>query len=189
MAATRHVLRLLQSSSVTRGRVLRRSSLVASNPRCPLPCRTLSIMSPSRRSASPLSSTTPKKSRGSHMESTAADPPELHPAQHQVGSSTEGKHDWKKRPPYRVHEPNEHFPVKLEGGCHCGTVRFQLSRAEPLDSKLCHCTTCQKQHAAPFQWAAIFHKYVSSASAVDVFTASNTHTSRQRRHQLHAWPS
>ncbi|KAF2402924.1 hypothetical protein EJ06DRAFT_472823 [Trichodelitschia bisporula] len=72
--------------------------------------------------------------------------------------TTEGINEWKKRPPYRIHEDNEKFPVKYEASCHCGKVKYQLSRQEPLDSKLCHCTTCQKQHAAPFQWAAIFHK-------------------------------
>lgn len=74
------------------------------------------------------------------------------------GQETEGVSEWKKRAPYRVHEPNEKFDVKYEANCHCGRVKYQLSRLEPLDSKLCHCTTCQTQHAAPFQWAAIFHK-------------------------------
>ncbi|KAG8628056.1 hypothetical protein KVT40_003929 [Elsinoe batatas] len=74
------------------------------------------------------------------------------------GDETEGISEWKKRAPYRVHDDNETFPVKYEANCHCGRVKYQLSRDEPLDSKLCHCTTCQTQHAAPFQWAAIFHK-------------------------------
>ena len=62
------------------------------------------------------------------------------------GEETEGMSEWKKRAPYRVHEPNEHFDVKYEANCHCGKVKYQLSREEPLDSKLCHCTTCQTQH-------------------------------------------
>lgn len=94
------------------------------------------------------------------------------------GTSTEGESEWKKRAPYKIHESNEDFPVKYEASCHCGKVKYQLKREEPLDSKLCHCTTCQTQHgkwspasfrilrlhdltiltAAPFQWAAIFHK-------------------------------
>lgn len=68
------------------------------------------------------------------------------------------KDRWKYRAPYRIHEKNESFDTKHEGECHCGKVKFQLSREAPLASKLCHCTTCQLQHAAPFQWAAIFHK-------------------------------
>jgi len=67
--------------------------------------------------------------------------------------------DWKKKPPYNVHDDNnEGFDVKWEGRCHCGKVKYQLSRDKPLDSKYCHCTTCQRLHGAPFQWAAIFHK-------------------------------
>jgi len=86
---------------------------------------------------------------------------------------------WKQRPPYRIHDNNDDFKTRYEASCHCGKVKYQLSREEPLDSKLCHCTTCQTQHgellhlsnhpsdpltegcasaAAPFQWAAIFHK-------------------------------
>ncbi|KAH6639101.1 Mss4-like protein [Boeremia exigua] len=74
------------------------------------------------------------------------------------GDETTGLSEWKTRPPYLVHDDGADFDVKLTANCHCGKVKFQLSRAEPLDSKLCHCTTCQVQHAAPFQWAAIFHK-------------------------------
>ncbi|KAK4501442.1 hypothetical protein PRZ48_007251 [Zasmidium cellare] len=70
----------------------------------------------------------------------------------------ENVEEWKKRAPYRIHESNEHFEARYEASCHCGKVQYELSREEPLDSKLCHCTTCQTQHAAPFQWAAIFHK-------------------------------
>lgn len=61
-------------------------------------------------------------------------------------NGTEGKDEWKKRPPYRIHEKNDKFDVKYEANCHCGRVKYQLSREEPLDSKLCHCTTCQTQH-------------------------------------------
>lgn len=65
------------------------------------------------------------------------------------GQETTGKSEWKQRPPYRVHEKNEDFDVKYEANCHCGKVQYQLSRREPLDSKLCHCTTCQTQHGKP----------------------------------------
>lgn len=53
---------------------------------------------------------------------------------------------WKFRAPYKVHENDENFPVRYEGSCHCGTVKYQLSREKPLDAKFCHCTTCQKIH-------------------------------------------
>jgi len=67
-------------------------------------------------------------------------------------------HAWKQRAPYRVHDSNESFKARYNGNCHCGRVKYELSREKPVGSKYCHCTTCQVQHAAPFQWAAIFHK-------------------------------
>lgn len=68
------------------------------------------------------------------------------PATEKHNQQTEGISEWKKRPPYLIHDANENFPVKYEANCHCGRVKYQLSREEPLDSKLCHCTTCQTQH-------------------------------------------
>jgi len=72
--------------------------------------------------------------------------------------NSENVAEWKNRAPYRIHDSNENFHALYDASCHCGKVKYQLSREKPLDSKLCHCTTCQTQHAAPFQWAAIFHK-------------------------------
>ncbi|CAF9904078.1 MAG: hypothetical protein HETSPECPRED_003348 [Heterodermia speciosa] len=71
----------------------------------------------------------------------------------------EGDHNqWKFRAPYKVHDNDPNFKTRYHASCHCGKVQYQLSREKPLDSKFCHCTTCQKLHGAPFQWAAIFHK-------------------------------
>lgn len=67
---------------------------------------------------------------------------------------TEGLSEWKKRAPYKIHESNEDFKVRYEASCHCGRVKYQLSREEPLDSKLCHCTTCQTQHGKSYTSAA-----------------------------------
>jgi len=76
--------------------------------------------------------------------------------QFQAGSS---EHDeWKHREPYKIHGNDEDFDARWKGGCHCGRVKYELSREVPLDAKYCHCTTCQRLHGAPFQWAAIFHK-------------------------------
>ncbi|KAJ9627405.1 hypothetical protein H2204_009816 [Knufia peltigerae] len=81
------------------------------------------------------------------------------PHQFQSGDTTHRKEDqWKHREPYRVHDNAEDFEVKWEGSCHCGRVTYQLSRDKPLAAKYCHCTTCQRLHGSPFQWAAIFHK-------------------------------
>jgi len=66
--------------------------------------------------------------------------------------------EWRFRAPYSVHANDGSFQALYEGGCHCGRIRYQLSREMPLQAKFCHCTTCQVLHGAPFQWAAIFHK-------------------------------
>lgn len=46
------------------------------------------------------------------------------------------KEQWKYRAPYRIHEKDNGFDVKYEAKCHCGQVRYQLSREKPLGSKL-----------------------------------------------------
>jgi hypothetical protein len=61
-----------------------------------------------------------------------------------------GLNDWKTKAPYKLHDSNEHFEARYEAACHCGKVEYELSREEPLDSKLCHCTTCQTQHGMSY---------------------------------------
>jgi hypothetical protein len=73
-------------------------------------------------------------------------------------SSSSSLDDWKQRPPYEIHRSSDSFNAVWNGSCHCGKTRYQLSRKTPLASKYCHCTTCQRLHGSPFQWAAIFHK-------------------------------
>lgn len=98
-------------------------------------------------------------SNGNHVEKPSETQPKSEAHQHQAGSTTHRDLDeWKHREPYRIHQSGEKFPVKWRGGCHCGRVKFQLSRERPLVSKYCHCTTCQRLHGAPFQWSTIFHK-------------------------------
>jgi hypothetical protein len=47
--------------------------------------------------------------------------------------------------------------VKYRAQCFCGAVKLEV-RADPVDSKICHCRQCQSLHGAPFQWAVIFEK-------------------------------
>lgn len=56
------------------------------------------------------------------------------------------ENEWKLRAPYKIHEDNIDFDVKLEAHCHCGRVHYQLKRDKPVDAKYCHCTTCQRLH-------------------------------------------
>lgn len=65
--------------------------------------------------------------------------------------STEGEfNQWKHRAPYRVHDNDPNFHARYEASCHCGKIRYQLSREKPLDAKYCHCTTCQKLHGTEY---------------------------------------
>jgi hypothetical protein len=108
----------------------------------------------------------------------------------QAQEDSTGLNDWKTKAPYRLHDPNEHFEARYEAACHCGKVEYEISREEPLDSKLCHCTTCQTQHG-------MFLMRIES-TAVDeeekMLTLSHSRTIPmgrhlpQRRHQLQARP-
>jgi hypothetical protein len=61
---------------------------------------------------------------------------------------------WKDAPPYAGESA---FSARYHAHCFCGAVAFEV-RADPVDSKICHCVQCQSLHGAPFQWAVIFHK-------------------------------
>lgn len=46
-------------------------------------------------------------------------------------------------------------PLPLEGGCHCGALRYRITTA-PVRAGYCHCRICQHTSAAPVQaWAEI----------------------------------
>lgn len=65
--------------------------------------------------------------------------------------------DWKNKQPYDINKKEKKFISIYKATCYCGTIEYSVS-SEPLDSKICHCHTCQKLHGAPMQWAAIFPK-------------------------------
>ena len=73
--------------------------------------------------------------------------------------STEGEHNqWKFRAPYKVHDNDPNFHARYQASCHCGKIRYQLSREKPLDSKYCHCTTCQKLHGTEQPFSMLVKK-------------------------------
>lgn len=49
----------------------------------------------------------------------------------------------------------EQEDVIRSGGCACGAVQF-TAHGEPLRAGLCHCLTCQKEHAAAFNPFAVY---------------------------------
>ena len=117
-------------------------------------------------------------------------------------SDVEGQHnEWKFRAPYKVRSKEESFNALYEGSCHCGRVKYQLSREKPLEAKYCHCRTCQVLHGScisPFH----FHFHLPSPFLFcsprfwswgrSCFDNENRSTLPvgsnlpQRRHQLHA---
>ena len=73
------------------------------------------------------------------------------------GSTAGELNEWKKRAPYKVHGNDPDFQVRYSGSCHCGKVKYQLSREKPLDAKYCHCHTCQKIHGEQHSNACTGH--------------------------------
>lgn len=62
------------------------------------------------------------------------------------GSDSEASEEWKSKPPYRTVGADEDFEKKWTATCHCGRVKYWLSRDKPLSCKFCHCVDCQSLH-------------------------------------------
>jgi len=89
---------------------------------------------------------------------------------------------WASHPPYSP-GPEGPFPPTWTGACHCTAVTFAV-RHDPLDVKYCHCTDCQRLHAAPAQWAAVLHKadvrVTCGVEALEFYSSS----SKRKEHEL-----
>jgi hypothetical protein len=153
-----------------------------------LPSRSVSITRPHHRVLSTsvrlakMSDTEKKPKKGSENGSNGEQP-----HQYQAGTSTDRKEDqWKHRAPYRVHDKAEDFPVKWKGQCHCGTVKYELSRDKPLASKYCHCTTCQRMHGVSYHYIAFWSQlWTSPANRTHLGPVPMGGHLPQRRYQLH----
>ncbi len=45
--------------------------------------------------------------------------------------------------------------IRIEGGCHCGAVRYAVS-GKPEGSMICHCQTCRRVSGAPVvAWVSV----------------------------------
>lgn len=90
--------------------------------------------------------------------------------------STQSTKEWQH--PYTIQTETE-LASKWRGKCLCGKVTYILKQAKPLNAKYCHCRGCQVAHAAPFQWAAIFHKHdmsFTNGSSGLIFYSSTHHS-------------
>jgi hypothetical protein len=71
---------------------------------------------------------------------------QMHDTANADGNDEQPNEDWKYRAPYRKHESSDGFKAIYTGQCHCGQVKFELNRDQPLACKYCHCVDCQVQH-------------------------------------------
>lgn len=135
----------------------------------------LALSSPPQRlpqSSFSTSSNIPKA-----MPSTPTDP-EVRSTIHGEETIKEGEITWRTADPYRKPSDDDdaNFKAEWEGSCHCGSIKYLLGREKPLSSKYCHCVDCQRMHAAPFQWAAIFHKadfrFLNGAEGLNFYSPS-----------------
>lgn len=66
----------------------------------------------------------------------------------------------------------------LEGGCHCGAVRYRLA-GKTAHVALCHCTDCRRHAGAPVVcWAAVKADQLEVAGEVTTYKSSE-HARRQ----------
>ena len=67
----------------------------------------------------------------------------------------------------------------LEGGCHCGAVRYRVD-GEPITQALCHCTDCRRHAGAPMvSWAMFPAAAVQVVRGTPKTYASSEHGRRQ----------
>lgn len=94
--------------------------------------------------------------------------------------------EWKERAPYKVQDNDPNFNARYEGACHCGRVKYQLSREKPLDAKYCHCTTCQKLHGSLLR---TFLRDIRSTWLIGNYrcTVPVGCNLSQGRYQFHSW--
>ncbi len=69
--------------------------------------------------------------------------------------------------------------MSLTGGCHCGTIRYQVE-GEPLTHALCHCTDCRRHAGAPMVgWTMYPQSALQVTKGVPKTYESSAHGRRQ----------
>ncbi len=78
--------------------------------------------------------------------------------------------------------PNTSYSLPMEGGCHCGAIRFRVTE-NPMFSFACHCTDCQQLSASAFSFGlavpASGYELLEGHGAEHAKTAETGNTSRQ----------
>ncbi len=60
----------------------------------------------------------------------------------------------------------------LEGGCHCGAVRYKIE-GEALHSGICHCSDCRRHSGAPMvHWMMVRSEQASIAGELAQYASS-----------------
>ena len=67
--------------------------------------------------------------------------------------------------------------MRLEGGCHCGAVRYAVE-GEPKHVAICHCSDCRRSSGAPMvSWAAYAEaEFALTQGALARFSSNGTAT-------------
>lgn len=67
----------------------------------------------------------------------------------------------------------------IEGGCHCGAIRYALS-APPQQSMICHCKTCRRVSGAPVvAWLTLAPAAFAIIKGVPARYSSSANVDRQ----------
>lgn len=68
---------------------------------------------------------------------------------------------------------------EIQGGCHCGAVRYALSAA-PQQSMVCHCQTCRRVSGAPVvAWLTVAPQALTIVTGEPARYASSPNVERQ----------
>jgi hypothetical protein len=73
--------------------------------------------------------------------------------------------------------------MKIDGGCHCGAVRFE-AEADPEKAVVCHCTDCQTMSGSAFRTVVMVPEADFTLLSGDLKTYVKTAESGNKRAQV-----
>lgn len=61
----------------------------------------------------------------------------------------------------------------LEGGCHCGAVRYEMATDDVKHQAACHCSDCRRQSGAPLvSWALVSRDALAITGETTAYASS-----------------